>query len=215
MVPQVQITPEQVKNWSGYSVNRKFKSEGEAREWLFGQLERSEQGVSGDVFGRKGPEYNRQFADMFPVYQSGKTSWKIGKPIRSRRNVLRLSDIQVRRPSSEQLYNIARATVDEHYEITNDIVWVRLAEILPDSDGMYSYDDEADRIRNLAETIKSNKWIEAVVIGITNKGKWLIEGQHRARAMKLLGFGTVPAMGIVYEEPVTAWVRANCKFANS
>ena len=56
-----------------------------------------------------------------------------------------------------------------------------------------------DKIKNLAGLIKSNGWIEAIIYGIEEDGvPYIIEGQHRTRAMKLLGFNTVPGIGIKF-----------------
>lgn len=211
----MEISPESIKYWSGYAANRKFSTEQEARDWIFRTLENSDRQF-GDALGLKGSEHNRQFADQMPIYQSG-NSWKIGRPVRNNRNVFRLSDLQIRRPSTEELHNVAQANISGDYEFT-DIFWANLRELLPDSEmgSIYSQSGESARIRELAEQIKSNKWVEAVIVGITKDGKWLIEGQHRARALRALGFATVPAIGIVYDEsPIIAWVRGNCRLANS
>src|SRR3990172_1782344 len=72
----VMITPGDIKHWSAYAQKISFGSEQEARDWIFRKLELAEQGSMGEVFGRKGLEYNRQYANQFPVYQSGKTTWK-------------------------------------------------------------------------------------------------------------------------------------------
>jgi ParB family chromosome partitioning protein len=59
---------------------------------------------------------------------------------------------------------------------------------------------EGDYIKDLAYKIKTNGWIEAVVVGETNSGYELWEGQHRTRALRVLGFSTVPAYIIKINE---------------
>jgi ParB-like chromosome segregation protein Spo0J len=65
---------------------------------------------------------------------------------------------------------------------------------------LYKRGNEPERMARLAEKIKENLWIETPIVGIQGKGFWLIEGQHRVRAMAILGFKTVPVIGIEYEE---------------
>jgi len=208
------ITPDTVKYWSHYANNRNFTSVQEAQDWIFHILEINDgKGISSV---KKGPEYNRAYANQIPIYQAGK-SWKIGKPIRNRSNVFRLSDVEIRLPDKEMLYNVARGNVSGEYEMTK-LIWVPIREVLPDTtNDMYSFGGEAERIKGLAQQIKQNKWLEAVIVGIEPTGKWLIEGQHRARAMQLLGFARIPAIGIIYDDnanAVKAWVKKNCKFSS-
>lgn len=205
----IAITPEEIKSWSSYAVNRTFASEQEARDWIFRQMEQAQ-------INNKGSEYNRQYANQFPLYPF-RNAWKVGKPVRKPQDVFRLKDIQVRQPSKTMLYQIGESLTAGPFEL-GPLAWVPIQELIGD-DGASIYSgqtQEIDRIKNLAVEIKNNKWLEAVVIGIEASGeRYVIEGQHRVRAMRLLGFKMVPAIAIIEENPpaaVQAWIKANCKF---
>lgn len=186
-----------IKPWSQYAQRRSFASESETRDWLFRQLELNDgKGVSSVV---NGPDYNRRYADEFPVYQSGRT-WKIGRPVRHRTPPLRLKDIETRYPSKESVYDIARGLTSGPFEVMHASM-VSIDELLGDHDENTIYGartEEIDRIAALAVEIKSNRWVEAVIVGYDTDGqRYIIEGQHRVRAMRELGFGSIPAISIV------------------
>lgn len=61
--------------------HRKFKSEQEAREWMFGTLEHWDKQSWADIFGKEGPAKNRWFAENFPAYQDRFGYWRLGKPL--------------------------------------------------------------------------------------------------------------------------------------
>lgn len=183
-----------INHWANYAISRKFSTEQEARDWIFYKKERSDQEF-GHIFPPKGPEFNRQFANEMPIYQSGK-SFKIGKRIRTD-NRLRLSHLEVRRPDIEELNEIAQANGEADYKF-HPVKWIPISYTVADNDYYLSSPGELRRIQNLAAQIKENKWIEAVVYDYRSKS--IIEGQHRARAMKVLGFATVPGIGIEYDE---------------
>ena len=193
------ITPDSIKWWSSYARSRIFKTSEEAREWVFHIMERSDQQPHASMFGINGPEYNRKFSDAIPLYQSGK-SWKIGKRVREDKR-FRLSDLKVKRPDTEYLNEVANSNTAENWDF-GGIKWIRINELIPDvsEDQHYSYGKGSEYVKNLGYQIKTNGWIEAVVVGQTDSGYELWEGQHRTRALRILGFSTVPAYIIKVDE---------------
>lgn len=72
-----------------------------------------------------------------------------------------------------------------------------------DSLGLTGYDNDKDtaRIRRLADDIKESGEIEPIFVGIDPNGEeYVMEGQHRARAMKMLGETHIPAQVVVSME---------------
>lgn len=191
------ITPDDVKWWSNYARSRIFKTSEEAREWVFYIRERADKAPY-VIGGIDGPEYNRKFADAIPLYQSGK-SWKIGKRVREDKR-FRLSDLKVKTPGIEYLNTTANANTEKDWEL-GGIKWLRISDLIG-QESHYSYDigNELEYIETLASKIKTNGWIEAVVVGQTGFEYELWEGQHRTRALRALGFSTVPAYIIKIEE---------------
>lgn len=186
------VSPESVIWWSNYSRSRIFKSEQEARDWILRQRERADVDPS-NIFGVDGFEYNKAFSEAIPLWKSGHV-WKIGKRI-AKDNRLRLNQLEVKNPDFRYLHQIAQANGTEEYEL-HPIKWIRI--LVEPNDYYLSQPKELQRIKNLAYQIKENKWIEAVVYNYTDQS--IIEGQHRIRAMKMLGFNTVPGVGIEYQE---------------
>jgi hypothetical protein len=192
------ITPDNIKWWSSYAQSRVFKTPEEAREWVFHVMERTDREPHASLFGINGSDYNRKFSEAIPVYQSGK-SWKIGKRVRKDTR-FRLSDLQVKRPDTEYLNEVANSNTADDWEF-GGIKWLRISDLIGDiKEGVYSYGRELDSIKDLAYQIKTNGWIEAVVVGQTGSEYELWEGQHRVRALKVLGFSKVPAYIIKIDE---------------
>lgn len=193
------ISPDDIKWLSSYTRGRIFKTPEEAREWVFHIMEKYDRETYASMFGINGPDYNRKFSDAIPVYQSGK-SWKIGKRIREDKR-FRLSDLKVKTPDLEYLNTTANSNTEEAWEY-GGIKWLRITDLIGDAkeDQYYSWGRELDYIRVLANKIKTNGWIEAVVVGQTDSGYELWEGQHRTRALRVLGFSTVPAYIIRIDE---------------
>lgn len=184
------ITPDSIKWWSNYAQHKIFKTPEEAREWVFHMMERSDRQPHSHIFGITGPDYNRKFAEAIPLYQSGK-SWKIGKRVRKNLR-FRLSDLRVKTPDIEYLNTVANSNTEEDWEF-GGIKWLRISDLIDTGEDVYSWGMELDSIKDLAYQIKTNGWIEAVVVGQTGSEYELWEGQHRTRALRVLGFSTVPA----------------------
>lgn len=187
------IEPSDITWWSNYAANMKFPSELAAREWVFQRREYTDRQPSSTVFGVDGTEYNREFANAIPVYQSGAV-FKIGKRIR-KDNRLRLKNLEVRSPGWEYIIQTAQANGTEDFKV-HKIKWIPIRFTVSDENDYYLVNQKT-RIKDLADQIKTNGWIEAVIYDYKNLN--ILEGQHRARAMKVLGFSTVPGVGIEYE----------------
>lgn len=186
------ITKDNIIWWAKYASTKTFPTEQDAREWVFQRREYADRQSYAHVVGIDGPEYNRAFADAIPIYQSGK-SFKIGKRIQ-KDNRLRLKDLKVRQPEWEYIIQTAQANGTEDFKV-HPIQWIPVRYTVEDENDHYMT-TEKTYITNLANQIKTNGWIEAVIFEWHSKN--IIEGQHRARAMRILGFNTVPGVGIEY-----------------
>jgi hypothetical protein len=189
------IKPDDIKWWAHYASSRIFKTPEEAQQWIFDRREHADKAPHASMFGGiDGPEFNRAFAQAMPLYQSGK-SWKIGKRIRTN-NRLRLKDLKIKMPDYEELVTIAQANGTAEFKFHKVRLIPLRFTVAAEND--YYMTGQKDRIQRLANEIKQNRWIEPVVYDYPSMS--IIEGQHRARAMKLLGFNMIPGIGIEYEE---------------
>jgi len=188
-----QMHPDDITHWAKYASKMNFKTPEEAKAWLLRKRELADSYPG--PFAPDGTEYNQAFSNAMPTWQSGK-SFKIGKRIQND-NRLRLSHLEVKKPDLEELNNVAQANGTSNYTF-HPVQWISVSNLHNEDDYYLSNSAEKARIQNLAQEIKNNGWIEAVIYNW--KGKWIIEGQHRARAMKFLGFKTVPGVGIEYED---------------
>jgi len=178
--------------WAKYAQNKIFPDENAAREWVFKIRQFADQQPHAHVFGIDGEEYNRLFAQAIPVYQSGK-SFKIGKRVRTD-NRLRLKNLEVRNPDIVYVNQVAQANGESDYTI-HKMKWIPVRFTVVDGNDYYM-NNQKEYISSLAHQIKTNGWIESVIYEWNSKN--IMEGQHRARAMKILGFNTVPGIGIEY-----------------
>lgn len=119
------------------------------------------------------------------------------------RHKLDLSFLEIKRNSLEEINNTANANTEYEWNLLKGVYDIPLKYILPPPrhDTLYSRSDEKARIGELADKILNNGWIKAVIVqywkGDDGPQYDLIEGQHRARAMRLLGAKDVIAQ--VYE----------------
>lgn len=186
------IEPKDIDWWSKYARTRLFSTEKEAREWVFNARQRADSQSYAELFGIDGPEYNRAFANSIPIYRSG-NSFKIGKRIRSEKR-FSLKNLKIKSPSWEYIVQTAQANGEGGFDV-HPIKWIPIRFTVSSQNDYYLM-NQKDRINNLADEIKKNGWIEAVIYDYESLN--IIEGQHRARAMKVLGFNTVPGVGIEY-----------------
>jgi 8-oxo-dGTP pyrophosphatase MutT (NUDIX family)/GNAT superfamily N-acetyltransferase len=109
---------------------------------------------------------------------------------------------------SESVHQSAEATFND-FEIPPGCFLVSLDQLglLDDDDGTDPYDSvqERDRIFRLAGEIKESQEIAPLFVAVEPDGiPWLLEGQHRSRALRVLGFSHVPAKLILSMDETTA-----------
>lgn len=75
-----------------------------------------------------------------------------------------------------------------------------LREVAIDDLGVSDYKskDDNDRVKYLAEQLKESEEISPLIVVVDSDGPYVLEGNHRARAMKKLGKKKVPALVIVH-----------------
>jgi hypothetical protein len=96
-------------------------------------------------------------------------------------------------PASESI-NTSAASSFYDYEVAPNVRAIPIAD-LGDLSG---YENEAKRISALAQEISANKAIEPIFVGVDASGEiYIVEGQHRVRALQKLGVSNVPARLIV------------------
>lgn len=98
------------------------------------------------------------------------------------------------RPNRESLLQCGQASFND-FEVVPGTYKIPLSE-LGDLAG-YSNARDRERIENLAAAIKESGEIEPVFVALDQEGLWLVEGQHRSRALRLLGYDSVPARVMV------------------
>lgn len=97
---------------------------------------------------------------------------------------------------TESLLNSAQASFYD-FEIVPGVRNVPIQSLEPLLPG-YESAQEMKRIQNLANQIKESKQIEPLFIGVDPTGiPYIMEGQHRIRALKSLGYEDVPARIVV------------------
>jgi len=190
----LELNQSDIDHWSKYTINRVFNTEQEAREFIFHTLQRYDASSSGQVFGVQGPDKNREFANSMPIY-TFRNKFKIGQKPKYVRKKLTWDEFTIKRPNWEYIIQTAQANSEQDFEVTK-IQFFPLYKILPKADSMYQNNNEPARIQQLAADMKENKWIEAIIVDVNDN--YILEGQHRARAAKLLKMTTVPGIGIVY-----------------
>jgi hypothetical protein len=105
------------------------------------------------------------------------------------------------RAANESLVNSAQAHFNES-EIAPGVREIPFSLLGPLLEG-YDTPKEIERIADLAENIKASGEIEPLFVGLDPDGSlYIMEGQHRARALLLLGYDAVPARLVVdMDEP--------------
>jgi len=101
-------------------------------------------------------------------------------------------EFEIIHTSYRQLDTIGNSNFND-YDIKTSPQIFKISDFLHPDDK--SYANEQDRIKRLAETIMANKQFEPIVVEPNQE--WVIEGQHRIRALNLLGFKTVLAYQII------------------
>ena len=97
---------------------------------------------------------------------------------------------------TESLLNSAQASFFD-FEIVPGVRNVPIKNLEPLLPG-YDSPNEMRRIQDLSDQIKESKQIEPLFIGVDPTGsQYIMEGQHRIRALKALGYDEVPARIVV------------------
>lgn len=196
------ISQSDIDHWVKYAGQKDFESEEEARGFI---ARKANQGTAW-TYGIDNPEeYYKQLAMEMPVYQT-KKGWRLGTPQairrmqqkRSRKKNPPLSwkTIKIVGSSLHDQNVSASAQEESDYEIM-PIKFYRIAELLPDEDNYYMKGQEGEYIKELAQKIKQNRWFEAIYVH--ENERYIIEGQHRTRALRLLRLKTVPGYGFLYD----------------
>lgn len=188
-------TPERVRWWTGYAANHLFKTPEEARRWVFDRLQHFDRDANANLFGGpNGEEYNRVASNAMPVYTSGK-SVKLGKKVHKDYR-LKWEQVRMKTPDWEQVVQTAQACDTREFRVHKTQL-VPIRKLLGDDSGdAYGHGRELEWVRELARQIKTNLWFEPILYDFNDV--YIMEGQHRVRAARLLGFATVPGMGIEY-----------------
>ena len=164
------LKPSDVNWWASYAKNWNFKSEQEARDWIFDKRQHHDRDPHVDMFGGPdGPEFNRAFASAMPIYMSGK-SFKIGKRLQ-KDNRLKLKNIEIRKPDLEELDMVAQANGESDYKF-HPVKWIRVK--FSENDYYLNSPKTKNYIIALANQIKQNKWIEAIIYDYSDGS--IIEG---------------------------------------
>jgi hypothetical protein len=81
------------------------------------------------------------------------------------------------------------------YEIEKGIKSVPMSDFPSSSPyQMFRSKDDIERVKNLAEQIKKNKYIDPLIVAVDKEGSYVLEGGHRLGALNLLGIKNFPAV---------------------
>lgn len=182
------ITDGDLKWWSRYLRLRTFKTETEARDTVYRLRSQSFDAES-----------SRLFADEIPVRRLA-AGWKVGKVYRTPPIRLSWEDIRISGNDRYDLYHTAEANGAVDYTFKKEMLPV--ANFVGPFAQQDRYHAEDGRIRDLAQEIKSNGQFERVIVmRERDGGVWLVEGQHRARAVRwFLRLSSIPC-DVIHESP--------------
>lgn len=105
------------------------------------------------------------------------------------------------RPNRESLLQCGQASFND-FEVVPGTYKIPLSEL--GDLGAYNNARDRERIERLAAAIQESGEIEPVFVALDQEGLWLVEGQHRSRALRLLGYDSVPARVMVDLDDVPA-----------
>lgn len=114
--------------------------------------------------------------------------------------------VQLKAPS-EDIHEVAAASqMADAYEVTGLKLW-NVWELLGGSSQDYytTNPTERKRVMALAQQIKNNGWFSPIIVAVEDfeggdPEPYILEGQHRARAVQLLRSKVVPGYGVIYFE---------------
>ncbi len=111
------------------------------------------------------------------------------------------------KPTSEDIHEVAEANLmADAYELMG-LKWWNVWELVGGSSQDYytTNPGERKRVMTLAQQIKTNGWFSPIIVAVEDfeggePDPYILEGQHRARAVQLLGSRMVPGYGVEYFE---------------
>lgn len=177
--------------WAGFFKNRYYYSQDE----LFNDLDRKiEHNNKTVVIGSKlTREEVLQYLDIVQEKKGWTAKLKKKYVYNEKKNIIdNWDEFEIIQTQYRELDIIGNSNFYD-YEIITEPKVFKIADFLNQNDSSYS--NHYDRIKKLAEQIMSNKKFEPIVIEPNQQ--WVIEGQHRIRALKMLGFKTFLAYQII------------------
>lgn len=146
----------------------------------------------GKIFGEDKPDDIINLFNFIETQKGVKIKPKL-KPPKKTTNKNNWDDFDIMKTPLDELHLIANSNFLD-YVIDNKPKLIKISEYI----GSDTYSDHKERIIDLANEIINNKEFEPIVVE-PNK-KYVIEGQHRIRAMKYLGFKTILAYFIIEKQ---------------
>lgn len=177
--------------WGGYFKNRFFPTQEDLIQTLQQKINHANKGVQ--IGTPITLDFVLQFIDIVQM-KSGWTA-KMKQKFRYNENkslVDNWDQFEIIHTPYEKLVTIGDSNFND-YEIGEKIKKFKISDFLNVNDN--SYHNHANRIKNLSRLIIENKQFEPIVVEPNQE--WVIEGQHRIRALNLLKFKTVLAYEIV------------------
>jgi hypothetical protein len=179
--------------WAKYAANMTFPTEQAARDWVFGRREHADSQPHASMFGGiDGPEYNRQFANAVPLYQSGK-SWKIGKRIRKK--PFGWDDVEVKKNSLEDLETNGSVNMFDGPRLSP----VKLIPLrfMHKTENHSNTPEGQAKIALIVNRIKNGEgYFKAIVIDPDGN---IIDGHHRYEVARMLRMTKAPAQQVTFE----------------
>jgi len=184
-------TPARIKELGDEYAGMKFSSEKSARANLAQQLRHNDDGPRGSLFPDHVENMIKEIVASAPVFEHD--GFRLGEfcPWRY---------IEIRREDGRYIHDTAQAQREDDYDIIKIKNYDLDALLGPAEQDSYLKGSEGQRCQRLADEIKNNGYFTAIIVDVTDPNEmFIIEGQHRARACRLLGFYTVAAHGIRYD----------------
>jgi len=111
------------------------------------------------------------------------------------------------KPASEDIHEVAAASqMADAYDVTPLKMWNTWELLGGDSQDYYTTNPrERERVIALAQKIRTSGWFSPIIVAVEDfeggdPEPYILEGQHRARAVQILGSRVVPGYGVVYFE---------------
>lgn len=181
--------------WISRFNGRKYNSQEDALKDIQHVVDKSNNDPLNKIFGSKDID-PQQIIQMFK-YVPLKTGGKLVSTVKEKSNKQKFADnwneIDVKQTSRDTLYRVAQSNFN-NFEINFTPKLINIYDYIDKEMDDYYFANEKTRLLDLANKIKENKWVEPVIVEPDDV--WLIEGQHRIRALALLKFKKCPAYEI-------------------